>query len=79
MFPRRILGSVTGFGGFAGSVGAIALFATVHHLREAAIARGEPGDYFLIFLAASLAYITALLIIHLLAPRLEPAKIEAEV
>jgi ACS family hexuronate transporter-like MFS transporter len=49
----------------------------VGQLRGAAIARGEPGNYFVIFLAASLAYITALLIIQLLAPRLEPAKIEA--
>ena len=76
MFPRRIIGSVTGFGGFAGSVGAIALFLIVGQLRDAAIARGERGNYFVIFLAASLAYITALLIIHLLAPRLEPAKID---
>ena len=76
MFPRRIVGSVTGFGGFAGSVGAIALFIIVGKLRDAAIARGEPGNYFLIFLAASLAYITALGIIHLLAPKLEPARID---
>jgi ACS family hexuronate transporter-like MFS transporter len=78
MFPRRIIGSVTGFGGFAGSVGAIALFIIVGKLRDAAIARGEPGNYFLIFLAASLAYITALLIIQLLAPKLEPARIEEQ-
>ena len=78
MFPRRVLGSVTGFGGFAGSVGAIALFTIVGKLRAAAVARGEPGDYFLIFLAASLAYLTALLIVHLLAPRLEPAQVEAK-
>jgi MFS transporter, ACS family, hexuronate transporter len=77
MFPRRVIGSVTGFGGFAGSVGAIGLFIIVGQLRDASIARGEKGDYFLIFLAASLAYITALGIIHLLAPKLEPAKIEA--
>lgn len=76
MFPRRLVGSVTGFGGFAGSVGAIALFIIVGQLRKAAIARGEPGDYFLIFLAASLAYLTAMVIVHLLAPRLEPAQIE---
>jgi len=78
MFPRRVLGSVTGFGGFAGSVGAIALFTLVGHLRNNAIARGEPGDYFLIFLAASLAYLTALGVIQVLAPRLEPAKIDTQ-
>jgi nitrate/nitrite transporter NarK len=76
MFPRRVVGSVTGLGGFAGSVGAIALFMIVGQLRKAAIARGQPGDYFLIFLAASLAYVTALLLVHLLAPKLEPARIE---
>ncbi|MGO9199702.1 MAG: MFS transporter [Limisphaerales bacterium] len=76
MFPRRVVGSVTGFGGFAGSIGAIALFMIVGQLRKAAIARGEPGNYFLIFLAASLAYLVALLIIHLLAPKLEPANVE---
>jgi ACS family hexuronate transporter-like MFS transporter len=76
MFPRRIVGSVTGFGGFAGSVGAILLFIIVGRLRDAAVARGEPGNYFLIFLAASLAYVSALVVIHLLAPKLEPAKLE---
>jgi ACS family hexuronate transporter-like MFS transporter len=76
MFPRRVVGSVTGFGGFAGSVGAITLFLVVGKIREAAIARHAQGDYFLIFLAASLAYITALVIVHLLAPRLEPVNLD---
>ncbi len=76
MFPRRVVGSVTGFGGFAGSIGSVALFVIVGQLRKAAIARGEPGNYFLIFLAASLAYLVALLIVHLLAPKLEPAQVE---
>jgi len=76
MFPRRVVGSVTGFGGLAGSVGAIALFIIVGQTREAAIRRHAQGDYFLIFLAASLAYIAALLVVHLLAPRLEPAQLD---
>lgn len=76
MFPRRVVGSVTGFGGFAGSVGAIALFLVVGQIRETAIQQGRTGDYFLIFLAASLAYITALAIVHLLAPKLEPVRME---
>lgn len=77
MFPRRVVGSVTGFGGFAGSVGAIGMFIGVSQLRKAAIAQGQPGNYFAIFLAASLAYLAALVVLHLLAPRLEPAKVEA--
>jgi len=35
------------------------------------------GNYLPVFLLASLAYLTALLIVHLLAPKLEPAKVEA--
>jgi MFS transporter, ACS family, hexuronate transporter len=76
MFPRRIVGSVTGLGGFAGAIGGIVLFTTVRKIRLAAVARGETGDYFLIFLAASLAYVTGLLIAHLLAPKLEPVKLD---
>jgi hypothetical protein len=76
MFPRRVVGSVTGLGGFAGSVGAIILFFIVGELRDAAIKRGEPGNYFLIFLAASVGYATAVLLIHLLVPKLEPANID---
>jgi ACS family hexuronate transporter-like MFS transporter len=33
------------------------------------------GSFFLIFLMPSAAYLLALLVIHLLAPRLEPAKV----
>jgi ACS family hexuronate transporter-like MFS transporter len=76
MFPRRIVGSVTGFGGFAGSIGGVALFLIVGEIRKAALARGDTGNYFLIFLAASLAYVAAVGLIHLLVPKLEPAQIE---
>jgi ACS family hexuronate transporter-like MFS transporter len=36
------------------------------------------GSYVTIFFIPATAYLLALLIIHLLAPRLEPAKLEAE-
>jgi ACS family hexuronate transporter-like MFS transporter len=76
MFPRRVVGSLTGLGGFAGSIGGTLLFIVVGQIRKAAIARGEQGNYFLIFLAASVTYLLALLIAHLLAPKLETAKID---
>ena len=76
MFPRRLVGSVTGLGGFAGSVGGILLFIIIGRIREAARLRGDVGDYFPIFLAASLSYLLAVLIVHLLVPKLEPAKID---
>ena len=46
--------------------------------RDAAVARGETGNYFPIFLAASLAYILAVGIVQLLAPKLEVADVEAK-
>ncbi|MEJ7618035.1 MAG: hypothetical protein WKF30_13985 [Pyrinomonadaceae bacterium] len=37
------------------------------------------SNYVPLFFVAGSAYLVALLVIHLLAPRLEPAKVEAEV
>jgi ACS family hexuronate transporter-like MFS transporter len=78
MFPRRVIGSVTGLGGFIGALGGVVLFVTVAFIREAAVARGETGNYFPIFLAASVAYILALGIVHLLVPKLELADVESQ-
>jgi MFS transporter, ACS family, hexuronate transporter len=79
MFPRRIVGSVTGLAGFAGSVGGFILFLLIAQVRKAAEASHDMGNYRLIFLAASLSYAIGLVIVHLLAPKLEPAKIEQEI
>jgi ACS family hexuronate transporter-like MFS transporter len=76
MFPRRVVGSVTGLGGMAGSAGGILLFIYAGRIRDAAVARGEPGDYVPVFVAASAAYLVAFVVVHLLVPRLEPARIE---
>ncbi len=70
MFPRRVVGSVTGLGGMFGSIGGMALFAGVGYIRELT------GTYFFVFLAASLAYLTSWLIIHLLTPKLEMADLD---
>jgi ACS family hexuronate transporter-like MFS transporter len=70
MFPRRVVASVTGLGGMAGSIGGIALFLVVGYLKDRHI------SYAPIFIAASLGYLLALVIIQLLAPKLEPAKID---
>ncbi len=79
MFPRRVVGSVTGLGGMFGSIGGTILFLIGGRIRDAAVARGEIGDYVPIFVAASVAYLTAFFIVHLLAPRLEPAQVEEKV
>jgi ACS family hexuronate transporter-like MFS transporter len=79
MFPRRVVGSVTGLAGFVGSVGGLVLFLLIAHIRKAAEVSHDLGNYRLIFLAASLAYITGVVIVHLLAPKLEPVEFGEEI
>jgi ACS family hexuronate transporter-like MFS transporter len=78
MFPRRAVGSVTGLAGFAGSVGGLILFSLIAHIRKLAEVSHDLGNYRLIFLAASLAYLTGAIIVQLLAPKLEPVDFEHE-
>src|SRR5208282_132361 len=70
MFPRRVVGSVTGFGGMFGAAGGVALFCYTGKVLK------QTGNYLPVFVLASASYLVALLIIHLLVPGLEIAKIE---
>ena len=70
MFPRNAVGSVVGIGGMAGSIGGMLIALIVGAILE------RTGSYVPIFIIAASAYLFALLVIHLLAPRLEPANIE---
>jgi ACS family hexuronate transporter-like MFS transporter len=70
MFPRRAVGSVTGVIGTAGACGGMLIAEVVGYLLQ------KTGSYNLIFAIAACAYLTALLAIQLIVPRLEPAKIE---
>jgi ACS family hexuronate transporter-like MFS transporter len=72
MFPRRAVGSMVWIGGMAGAVGGVLMSKVVGYILQLT------GSYVTIFFIPALAYLLALLIIHLLAPRLEPAKLEAE-
>ena len=67
VMPRRAVGSVVGFGGMAGAVGGMLMAQYVGAMLEGA------GSYTPIFLAIGSVYLIALLIIHLILPRLEPA------
>jgi len=71
MFPRRAVGSVVGIGGMAGSIGGMLIATTVGFILQ------YTGSYYPIFLIAGSAYLVALIVIHVLAPRLEPASVEA--
>jgi ACS family hexuronate transporter-like MFS transporter len=71
MFPRRVVGSVTGLGGFLGAAGGVFFSLYVGKILSA-----PGGGYFWVFLAPSIAYPLSLLIVHLLVPRLEPAQVD---
>ena len=69
MFPRQAVGSVVGLGGFAGAVGGMLIAKITGYILEAS------GSYVPIFFMAAFAYLAALLVIHLLVPRLEQVKL----
>jgi ACS family hexuronate transporter-like MFS transporter len=70
MFPRQAVGSVAGFGGTWGYFGASLFQIVVGHVVQ------KQNNYVVPFVCAGVAYIAAFGVIHLLAPRLEPAKLE---
>ena len=77
MFPKKAVGSVTGIGGMAGSLGGILLSALVQkelfvHYR--AIGNIETA-YYIMFIICGSAYLLAWLTLHLLAPRIERVKL----
>jgi ACS family hexuronate transporter-like MFS transporter len=70
MFPRRAVASVVGIGACGGSV-AMMFFG----LFIGFILQVTHGNYVPVFLLAGLAYLFAILFIHLLAPRLQKVEI----
>lgn len=71
MFPKQAVGSVVGIGGMAGAIGGMFIAKLVAYILD------TTGSYVWIFAIAASAYLLALLVIHLLAPNLEPAKVES--
>ena len=71
MFPRWAVASMVGLGGFAGSMGGVLFQTLTGYILEV-----TNSNYTIIFLICGLAYVSALLIFHLIVPRLEPARIE---
>lgn len=65
MFPRRAVGSVVGIGGMAGAVGGMIASATIGHVLQL-----TGSNYVPLFAACGFAYLLALGLMHLLAPRL---------
>jgi ACS family hexuronate transporter-like MFS transporter len=71
MFPRAAVGSVVGIGGFAGAMGGVVFQRITGNVLQA-----NGNNYTPIFIFCGLAYVSALLVIHLLVPRLQRAELE---
>ena len=69
MFPRKAVASIVGIGGFAGGMGGFILNNAAGWLKQ------NTGGYTIMFLIAGFTYLVALLIMHLIVPKLEPARI----
>jgi MFS transporter, ACS family, hexuronate transporter len=70
-FPKAAVATVSGIGGTAGAIGGILMARGV-----AAALRDSLNGYAVIFFVAGGIYLLALLVIHILTPRLAPAKIK---
>ncbi|HYE53060.1 MAG TPA: MFS transporter [Azospirillaceae bacterium] len=69
VFPRAAVGSVVGIGGMIGAIGGMTM------AKYAGWVLDEIGTYTPIFVVAATAYLLALLVVHLLSPRLAPVDI----
>jgi ACS family hexuronate transporter-like MFS transporter len=70
MFPRKAVGSVVGIGSCAGAIGGIILPYYAGQVLDK-----NPSYYLPMFIIAGTAYLIAWAVIHILVPRMEPAKI----
>jgi ACS family hexuronate transporter-like MFS transporter len=70
MFPVQAVGSVVGIGGMAGAIGGLFIATVVGHVLQ------WTGSYKVPFVIAGGAYLLALGVIHVLVPRMEPARIK---
>jgi ACS family hexuronate transporter-like MFS transporter len=69
VFPREAVGSVVGIGGAVGAIGGMVM------AKYAGWVLDRIGTYTPIFIVAGSAYLIALLVVHVLSPRLAPVKI----
>jgi ACS family hexuronate transporter-like MFS transporter len=70
VFPRGAVGSVVGIGGMVGALGGMGMALFTGYILD------TTGSYRLLFAICASAYAAALLVVHLLSPRLQPARLE---
>jgi ACS family hexuronate transporter-like MFS transporter len=71
MFPKQAVGSVVGLGGMAGALGAMLILKITGYILN------HTGSFTILFIIAGSTYLFSLLLLHLLVPRLEPARVES--
>jgi len=71
LFPKRALGAVVGIGGMAGSLGGVLFSEVIGQVLQ------RTGHYWVLFAIGALAYLVAFAVMHLLTPRMSPAKLDA--
>jgi ACS family hexuronate transporter-like MFS transporter len=69
VFPRGAVGSVVGIGGTVGAIGGMGMALFTGYILD------TTGSYQVLFAICASAYALALLVVHLLSPRLEPVRI----
>ncbi len=69
MFPRSAVASVVGIGAFCGAMGGVLFQRAVGRILDA-----NGGNYAPIFIFCGSAYLVAWVLMHVLAPRLEPVR-----
>lgn len=71
LFPRKAVGAVIGIGGTLGAIGGMLMAKFTGWVLD------TTGSYWPMFAVAGLAYLSALLVIHLLVPRMEEVQNQA--
>jgi len=75
-FPKKVVSSVSGIGGLAGAVGGMLAAKGVGMLLDAYKAKGDiASGYNLIFVMCGMAYIIAILLFHIMSPKLSRVNI----
>jgi ACS family hexuronate transporter-like MFS transporter len=70
LFPKAAVASVIGIGGMAGALGGVLFQLATGYIV------GLTHSYVPLFVTACLAYLTALVIIHCISPKLAPARLD---
>jgi ACS family hexuronate transporter-like MFS transporter len=78
-FPKSVVGSVSGIGGFGGAMGGMLAAKGVGMLLQGyKVANNLQGGYSLIFVGCGTLFLTATVVFHLLSPKLEKVKFKEE-